>query len=77
MMSMLFIRKMIIPVWSGAMLGLFALFGLPLTPSSGLLLVCTALAPPALVLFLSRKPSLTLAESIAKVLHPVDRSGTE
>ena len=77
MMSMLLNRKMYIPAWSGVVLALFAWFGLPLTPSTGLLLVFAALAPPALVLVLSKKPPLTLAESIAEVLHPVGTSRTK
>lgn len=56
-------RKMLIPVWAGAALGLFTLFGPPLTPATGSLLLCTAIVPPAVMLILWRAPSLTLAES--------------
>jgi hypothetical protein len=76
-MSTIFNRKMLIPVWAGVVLGLFTLLGPPLTLVTGSLLLCMAIAPPGVMLILSRAPSLTLAESIAEVLHPVDRSRTE
>lgn len=76
-MPKLFNRQMLIPVWAGAAFGLFTLFGPPLTLATGSLLLCTAIAPPAVMLILWRAPSLTLAESIAEVLHPVHRSGKE
>jgi hypothetical protein len=75
-MSTLFNRRMLIPVWAGAVLGLFTLLGPPLTLDTGSLLLFTAIAPPAVMLILWKAPSLTLSESIGEVLHPVDRSGT-
>lgn len=69
-MSMLFTRKMIIPVWTGVVLGIFALFGPPLTTATGWLLVFVAAVPPAVMMILSRPPTLTLSESIAAELRP-------
>lgn len=76
-MSTLFNCKILVPVWFGVVLGLFTLSGPPLTLASGSLLLFTAITPPAVMLGLWRAPSVTLAESIAEVLHPVDKSRTE
>jgi hypothetical protein len=76
-MSTLFNRRILVPVWVGVVLGLFTLLGPPLTLATGSLLLFMAIALPAVMLMLWRPPSLTLAESIAEVLHPVDRSRTE
>ena len=73
-MSTFFNRRMLIPVWAGAVLGLFTLFGPPLTLVTGSLLLFATLAPPGVMLMLWKAPSLTLSESIAEVLHPVDQS---
>ena len=76
MMSMCFNRNVLIPVWIGGVLGLFTLFVAPQSLATGSLVLFTAIAPPAVMLILWRAPSLTLAESIAEVLHPF-RSGTQ
>ena len=51
-----FSRKAIIPVWTGVMLGFFALFGPPLTFGSGLLLLLVAVPPPIILFILSAPP---------------------
>ena len=76
-MPTLFNHKMLMALWAGVVLALFTLFGSPLTLVTGSLLFFTAIAPPAGMLMLQRGPSLSLAESISTVLHPVDRSRTE
>ena len=73
-MSMLFTRTMIIPVWTGVVLAIFTLCGPPLTTATGCLLVFVAAVPPAVMLILSRPPTLTLSAVIAEELRPVDRS---
>jgi hypothetical protein len=71
-MSILFRRKAIVPIWV-VMLGLIALFGWPMTWATGVLLLFVAVVPPAILLILSREPSLTVAE----VLHHAETSQTE
>ena len=73
-MSMLFNRKVIIPVWPPVVFGLFALLGSPLTFATGGLVLLAAIAPPAIMLILWKAPSLTLSEAIAEELHPAERS---
>ncbi len=72
-MLKLFSRKAIIPVWTGMVLGFFALVGPPLTFGSGLLLLLAAVPPPIILFILSAAPPLTLSEAIARELHPVDQ----
>ena len=74
MMSMLFNRKMLIPVWSGVVLGIFTLFGSPLTLATGSLLLFMAFAPPTILLILSTAPSLTLSDAVAEELRHTDGS---
>ena len=64
-------RKILVP---GAVLGLFALFGSPLTLSTGWLLLFGIVVPPTIFLILSGAPRLTLAEAIAEDLRPTDRA---
>lgn len=71
-MSTLFTHHRAIAVWTGTVLGLFGLFGPELVPATGSLLVLIALAPPAIMVTLWRAPSVTVAQSIATVLHPVE-----
>ena len=73
-MSLFSARKMFIPMWTGTVLGLFVLFGPPLTLAGGLLLALVTVAPPTILVILSKAPPLTLSEAIAEELHPVDRS---
>lgn len=77
MVSMLFNRKVLILVWSGVVLGLFTMFGAPLTLATGLLLLFMAIAPPTILLVLSAAPSLTLSQAIAEELRPTQRSRAE
>lgn len=72
-MSTLFTRKMVIPVWTGLVLGLFTLFGPPLTVATGSVLVFVAIAPVT-ILFILSTPTLTLSQAIAEELRPVDKS---
>jgi hypothetical protein len=74
MMSMLFNRKVLIPVWISVVLGIFTLFGPPLTLATGSPLLFMAFAPPTILLILSTAPTLTLSEAIAEELRPADRS---
>lgn len=74
MMSMLFNRKVLIPVWSGVVLGLFTWFGASLTLATGSLLLFMVIAPPTILLILSTAPSLTLSQAIAEELRPTDRA---
>jgi len=67
-----FNRRMAAAIWTGAALGLFALFGPPLTLATGSLLLLAAIAPPTIMYILSSAPRLTLAQAISKELHPVD-----
>jgi hypothetical protein len=73
-MSTLFNRWMVATIWTGAVLGLFALFGPPLTPATGSILLLVAVAPAMIWLILSSAPPLTLSEAIAEELRPVYRS---
>ena len=74
MMSMFSNRKVLIPVWSGVVLGIFTLFGPSLTLDTGALLLFLAIAPATILLILSAAPTLTLSEAISEELRPVDRS---
>ena len=67
-------RKMIIPVWIAVILGLFSLFGPPLTLATGSVLVFVAIASLTIQFFLWTAPTLTLSQAIAEELRPVDRS---
>lgn len=71
-MSYLFRAKAIIPAWI-AVLVIFALFEWPMTVATGVLLLLVGIAPPAILLILSREPSLTVAE----VLHRTETSQTK
>ena len=73
LMSTLFNRQTLAPLWVGAVLGLFTLVGSPLTPAIGSLLLLMAIAPPTILLILSTAPPLTLSGAIAEELHPVRR----
>ena len=73
-MSISLNRKILVPGWIGAVLGLFALFGSPLTLSTGWLLLFGIVVPPTIFLILSGAPRLTLAEAIAEDLWPTDRA---
>jgi hypothetical protein len=72
-MLKLFGRKALIPVWTGVVLGSFALFGPTLTFGSGLLLLLVAVPPPMILFILSADPPLTLSEAVARELNPVDQ----
>ena len=63
-MFMLFRPKAIISVWVVAF-GLLTLLAVPMTWATGVLLLLGGVVPPAILLVLSREPSLTVAE----VLH--------
>ncbi len=67
-------RKAIIALWTGAMVGIFVLFGSSLTLANGWLLALVAVMPPTIFMILSKAPVLTLSEVIAKELRPVDKS---
>ena len=71
-MSMLFSRKAV-PAWPVVVLGLFALFGSPLTSATGWLLLFVAVVPPTIMLILWKAPRLTLSEAIRGAAS-VDRS---
>ena len=71
-MSMLFNRTAIVPVWF-VVFGLFAWFALPMTFGTGVLLLMVGIVSPAIVLTLWREPAPTVAE----VLHHVHGSRTE
>jgi len=71
-MSTLFNRRMVAASWTCAALGLFALFGPPLTVATGSLLLLAAVAPPTIMYILSSAPRLTLAQAINKELRSVD-----
>jgi len=71
-MSMLFSRKAFIPACL-VVVGLFALFGSPMTFATGVLLLIGAVVAPAIVLALWKKPSRTVAE----VLHEAEASRSE
>jgi hypothetical protein len=71
-MPFLFRTKAIIPAWI-ALLVLVALFGWPMTVATGVLLLLVGIVPPAILLILSREPSLTVAE----VLHHTETSQTK
>ena len=73
-MSRLFNRKILAPVWTSVVLGLFTLFGPPLTVVTGSVLVFVAIAPLTILFILSTAPALTLGEAIAEELRPIDRS---
>ena len=70
-MSRLFNRKATIALWTCVMLGFSALFGSSLSLATSWLLAFVAVMPPMVFLILS---PLTLAEIVAKELHPVDKS---
>ena len=70
-------RRTLVPAWIGAVLGLFALSGSPLTFAIGWLLLFGIVVPPTIVLILSGAPRLTLAEAVAEDLRPLQRSRTE
>ena len=76
-MLKLFNRKAIIALWTGAMVGLFALLGSSLTVATGWLLLFVAVMPPTVLLILWKAPPLTLSETIAQELRPVDRKRSE
>lgn len=61
-MSKLISRKAIVPVWLVVVLGVFALFGSPLTFSMGMLLVLVGIVAPAIVLVFTREQPLSVAE---------------
>jgi len=69
LMSKLFSRNALIPVWLGAF-ALLAVFESPMSFATGLLLVIVGLVVPAVVLLLWKAPSPTIAE----VLNRVERS---
>ena len=71
-MPFLFRTKAIIPAWV-ALLVLVALFQWPMTVATGVLLLFVGIVPPAILLILSREPSLTVAE----VLHRTETSQTK
>lgn len=71
-MSTPFNRRMITALWTGAVVGLFAAFGPPLTIATGSLLLLAAVAPPTIILILSSAPPLTLSEAITEELRPGD-----
>lgn len=71
-MPFLFRTKAIIPAWI-ALLVLVGLFGWPMTVATGVLLLLVGIVPPAILLILSREPSLTVAE----VLHHTETSQTK
>ena len=72
-MPTLFNRGMAAAIWTGASLGLFALFGPPFTLATGSVLLLAAVAPPTIMFILSSAPPLTLSQAIIKELRPVDR----
>ena len=62
-MSILLSRKAIIPVWLAVTAAVFVLFGPPLTSAIGWsLLLFVAVAPPTIVLVLTREAPLSVAE---------------
>ena len=71
-MPFLFRTKAIIPAWI-AVLVLVALFKWPMTVATGVLLLLVGIVPAAILLILSREPSLTVAE----VLHQTETSQTK
>ena len=71
-MPFLFRTKAIIPAWI-ALLVLVALFQWPMTVATGVLLLLVGIVPPAILLILSREPSLTVAE----VLRGTETSQTK
>jgi hypothetical protein len=71
-MPFLFRTKAIIPAWI-AVLVVVALFEWPMTVATGVLLLLVGIVPPAILLILSREPSLTVAE----VLHHTETSQTK
>ncbi len=73
-MSTLLTGKMIFPLWIGVLLGLFALFGPPLTLATGSLLAFLAVAPLTILFILARAPRPTLSEVIAEEIRPPNRS---
>ena len=76
-MSKLFNRRAIITLWTGATVGLFAWFGSSLTFATGCLLLFVAVMPPTVLLILWKAPPLTLSQTIAQELRPVDRQRAE
>jgi hypothetical protein len=70
-------RRPLVPAWIGALVGLFALSGLPLTFSTGWSLLFGSVVPPTIWLILSGAPRLTLAEAVAEELPPIHRTRTE
>jgi hypothetical protein len=71
-LSMLFNRSAIVPMWLAAF-GVFAVFQLPVTFATALLLLVVGVVPPLVMLVLSSRPSPTVAE----VLHHAEASRTE
>ena len=71
-MSILFSRTAIVPVWL-ILLGLFALFGPPMTSATSTLLFIVGGVAPAIMLVLWKEHAPTVAE----VLHQVETSRTE
>lgn len=76
-MSTLPNRKALALAWIGAVLGLFALFGSPLTFSTGWLLLFGVVVPPTIWMILSGAPRITLGEAIAEELRPANRARIE
>jgi hypothetical protein len=70
--SMLSNSKAFVPVWLVAF-GAFAVFQLPMTLATALLLFVVCVVPPLIMLVLSNGPSLTVAE----VLHHAEASRTD
>ncbi len=69
---MLFNRRAIVPVW-GIAVGLFAVFQLPMSLATAVLLFAVGVVPPLIMLVLSNRASTTVAE----VLHHAEGSRTE
>lgn len=71
-LSKFFNRSSIVPVWPVAFV-LVAVFQLPMTLTTALLLFVVCVTPPLIMLVLSKVPSPTVAE----VLHHTEASRTE
>lgn len=76
-MSMLRKHNILVLSWIGAVLGLFAMAGSPLTFSTGWLLLFGVVVPPTIWIILSRAPRITLGEAIAEESRPQSRGRTE
>lgn len=68
-MSMLHNRKVLTAGWAATVFGLFVLAGMPMTLSTGGLLLLVGTAPLVIVFALSR-PTLTLSQRIAEARAP-------